>query len=205
MTVEPVEWYRPGNLLEDSPVFVHGSGCVAAVLSPAGRQALFDHGRAALQETLLENEIDPAHHQTADGLDWVFVEPAVFGDQSALTKVLGETHPRWPTIAWRDERPHEAELLLHIPENLAWFDGHFPGDAILPAVVQIDWAISFGQPLGFSPAGFRGLERLKFTAVISPDTVLRLTLRTDGGTLEFAYSSAGKQHSKGRIVSYGHD
>jgi 3-hydroxymyristoyl/3-hydroxydecanoyl-(acyl carrier protein) dehydratase len=99
----------------------------------------------------------------------------------------------------------EQVLYLHVPASLAWFDGHFPGDPILPAVVQIDWAIHFGTELGFDPARFSGMDRLKFRSVISPGTTLELRLEAAGDALRFSYESAAGNHSNGAILFRGHD
>jgi 3-hydroxymyristoyl/3-hydroxydecanoyl-(acyl carrier protein) dehydratase len=92
-----------------------------------------------------------------------------------------------------------AEYKLYIPDDLTWFDGHFPGDPILPAVVQVDWAIHFGQRLGFDANRFSGFSRLKFMSIIQPDMQVSLELIASGANLEFAYESVRGPHSKGTI------
>lgn len=96
-------------------------------------------------------------------------------------------------------------LHLDMPSDLAWFDGHFPGDPILPAVVQIDWAIHFGAESGLDRHRFAGMSRLKFGAVIAPTTRLRLTLTATDDTLGFRYESPDGLHSKGKIRFHGSD
>lgn len=115
------------------------------------------------------------------------------------------TRPTLPDVIRTEEHGEERILYLQVTDRLAWFDGHFPGDPILPAVVQIDWAIHFGAACGIDPGHFTGMKRLKFHSVIVPDTALRLTLRVKSGTLQFAFASDDGLHSKGEIKFEGGD
>jgi len=115
--------------------------------------------------------------------------------------------PVLPEVIERHADSEGATLVLHlqIPASLAWFDGHFPDDPILPAVVQIDWVTYFGADLGFDSRRFSGMDRLKFRSVITPETSLILRLEAAGDALHFSYESASGIHSKGAILFHGHD
>ena len=68
---------------------------------------------------------------------------------------------------------------LFVSADLAFFDGHFPQQAVLPGVTQLDWAVKLGcEAFGYS-AQVATLEVLKFQQLILPDTyvVLRLSLQ----------------------------
>lgn len=94
--------------------------------------------------------------------------------------------------------------VLHVPADLHWFDGHFPGEPILAGVVQLKWAIEAAAQLVDAPGGVRTIQQLKFKLPIRPETTLDLTLeRVDGGrAVVFRYRSAAGEHSSGRLV-YG--
>ncbi|HJU84445.1 MAG TPA: hypothetical protein VJ600_09560 [Holophagaceae bacterium] len=87
------------------------------------------------------------------------------------------------------------------PEHPA-FLGHFPGQPILPGVVQIDWALRLGMAR-FGPLGtFRALEHLKFQDIIRPAEPLTLILgwNEDRRELAFEYRGASGAKSKGFAV-----
>lgn len=97
-------------------------------------------------------------------------------------------------------------LNLQVPSTLAYFPGHFPVHAILPGVVQIDWAVHFGRQY-FSLPLFQKMEALKFQAIIEPEQELSLLLEYKpasepqlAGKLLFSFDSARGRHSSGRIV-----
>lgn len=57
------------------------------------------------------------------------------------------------------------------------FQGHFPGDPIVPGLAQVAWAVRLGEQ-AFGPLGaFSGLTNLKFQRVITPGELVVLRLR----------------------------
>ena len=82
-----------------------------------------------------------------------------------------------------------ARIELHIPENLRYFEGHFPGCPILPGVVQLNWAIRFGQQHFVLPPRFTHLANIKFMRVIVPgkNVVLALRHAPERNELAFEY------------------
>jgi 3-hydroxymyristoyl/3-hydroxydecanoyl-(acyl carrier protein) dehydratase len=95
-----------------------------------------------------------------------------------------------------------AELLLHIPETLAYFTGHFPGFAILPGVVQLDWVMLFARRLlSVSPTATTRKMRVKFAKPIRPGADITLTLdyAATGHRLRFEYRDPQSFYGSGRI------
>jgi 3-hydroxymyristoyl/3-hydroxydecanoyl-(acyl carrier protein) dehydratase len=106
-----------------------------------------------------------------------------------------------PTLLARRDDAGCIELELEVPADNPWFDGHFPGFAILPGVVQIGWAAHFGHALcGFGP-GVRGMEQIKFKRPILPGARLILSLKPDltAGRLRYEYREADQVCSSGRL------
>jgi 3-hydroxymyristoyl/3-hydroxydecanoyl-(acyl carrier protein) dehydratase len=97
-----------------------------------------------------------------------------------------------------------VEYELRVTRNLKWFDGHFPGNPILPGIVQIHWAIHFGGCLGFKPGGFKGIQRVKFKKIVRPDAILLLRLQSKPGKLLFSFMSDSSLHSEGAIEFAAH-
>jgi hypothetical protein len=93
-------------------------------------------------------------------------------------------------------------LVLAVDPGLAAFRGHFPGEPILPGVVQVDWAIRFGTELFGDLGIFIGLEHLKFQQVIRPgETIeLRLDHAPDPGRLTFRFLGGGLPRASGSVL-----
>ncbi len=69
-----------------------------------------------------------------------------------------------------------TDLTLRIPEELYYFNGHFPGFKILPGVVQLDWVVRFARRY-FSFSGVSASNiRVKFMRPILPGVTLKLSL-----------------------------
>lgn len=97
--------------------------------------------------------------------------------------------------------PGGAAFDLTLDPGLLAFQGHFPGDPILPGVVQVDWAVHFAT-LAFGPLGaFQGVEHLKFMDPIRPGEAVRLTLDDDParGALRFQFTSPKGRKASGTL------
>jgi 3-hydroxymyristoyl/3-hydroxydecanoyl-(acyl carrier protein) dehydratase len=110
-----------------------------------------------------------------------------------------------PSVARRtrlagDDAGH-VNIAIEVGDDLAVFDGHFPGTPILPAVAQIDWAIRFARAEFALPARFHALRSLKFLAIVQPPVELTLDLEraADGRSVAFTYVRDGTACSSGRI------
>jgi uncharacterized membrane protein/acyl-CoA synthetase (AMP-forming)/AMP-acid ligase II len=121
----------------------------------------------------------------------------------ALFRPPGEdtgTGPYMDDISGMREIPREkvlerqaAIILLEftIPGESGYFNGHFPGFPILPAVAQIELVIRmasryFGTGLHVSRS-----KRIKFSNMIRPGNSLRMELRYDEGRREIRFTILG--------------
>jgi 3-hydroxymyristoyl/3-hydroxydecanoyl-(acyl carrier protein) dehydratase len=106
-----------------------------------------------------------------------------------------------PDILDVDLTDDQAVLSLAVPEHLAVFDGHFPGNPILPGVVQIDWALRLAVVhLGLTDPVARDFQ-VKFRRIVPPGVRLALTLRHDRikRALAFEYRIGDEVASSGRV------
>ena len=98
------------------------------------------------------------------------------------------------------------ELTIHLPRSLAYFRGHFPGFAVLPGVVQIDWAMLLARRYLAMPRSAVRAMRVKFARVVRPDAELTLTLDYDrvDRLLHFEYRDRDYIYGSGRIELENH-
>ena len=95
----------------------------------------------------------------------------------------------------------EVVLTLALPGHLAVFAGHFPGNPILPGVVQIDWAMRLAvRYLGVADPVACDFQ-VKFRRIIPPGVRLSVSLRHDRakGALAFEYRIGDETASSGRV------
>lgn len=185
----------------------------AMVLTAAGNAALIDRGKRALREQLaarLTRVID----SVAVPRYWRFVAALPVTAEGKIRSdtirdlFVPERQPRLPQVLNRNASAEglAAELELFVPHALRYFAGHFPGNGVLPGVVQIQWALHYAEQCLNATGTFQRLEAIKFQHVIQPGQVVTLSLQwnPDKGKLHFRFASPRAQHASGRIA-FAHD
>ena len=121
---------------------------------------------------------------------------------SALAALFAETDPRLPLATVTHRAEAHVELMLRIPPDLVYFDGHFPGAPILPGIAQIDWVLHYGREYFGADVAFTRLEGVKFHRPIRPGDVVRLDLswRAHPRSIGFVFESTATRHASGRIL-----
>jgi len=72
---------------------------------------------------------------------------------------------------------------LVFPADDPAFDGHFPGNPVVPGALLLDQALALVCTRGLAPV--REIQRVKFLRALTPDTPCRITVRErDAGTYE---------------------
>ena len=69
-----------------------------------------------------------------------------------------------------------AEIEFFIPASSDFFDGHFPEFKLLPAVAQFEIITRFSKKYFGTERYVPEIKRIKFSAPIRPDTLVRLKL-----------------------------
>ena len=91
------------------------------------------------------------------------------------------------------------DLVVQVPMDLRWIRGHFDGNPILPAVVQLLEALTYAGEIWPDLPGLRRVTQAKFRKPIRPEDVLRLRLQRRSGarSVAFEYQRAGVSCSSG--------
>ncbi len=195
-----------------APTVVHGKRkCVAmvAVLNPQGQAFLLKHNKLALN-TLLKKYLNQHFEAVVLPRKWRYTTQLPANAQGKMTQQnlqdmfnSSPTRPKYPLTTQQNKiSDEEIKLALNIPENLHWFDGHYPDQPIVPGVIEIDWAIHFSKTHFNLDVNFRGIEALKFHELIEPndDIFLHLTYKKEDKKLHFNFTSKTSKLSSGRIL-----
>lgn len=175
---------------------------VVAVPTPQGWALHDEQGRRALAEALRERLLGVVE-RVALPRRWRFLPelPRNAQGKSTQARLVAEFDPQRPAVRSLAREGSTVEMTLLVDGGLPVFDGHFPGHPVLPGVAQVDWAVTFGREHFDLPAGFVGMDALKFQRVIVPG--LRVTLKLElqaPGRLAFRYESALGPHASGRLL-----
>ncbi|RJG02740.1 AMP-binding protein [Noviherbaspirillum sedimenti] len=182
------------------------------VLSDAGRKALADGGKLALNLRLREWLAD-AVERVALPRSWRYLDALPVNTQgkttqSALMALLNDTdtqgtaRPTMPCKKLIEKEALRAVFALEAPPDLAYFEGHFPQTPILPGVVQVEWAMQLARECFALPPLFRGIHALKFKRVICPAMPFSLEMLHDPSknSVAFRYFSPDGAHASGRLM-----
>lgn len=106
-----------------------------------------------------------------------------------------------PEVVGVERTEEQAELKLFVPEALLYFRGHFPGFAILPGVVQLDWAIQYGRQHFALGAVYASTIKIKFRKPIRPNHHLTLNIKyvPARNCIYFDYADAEGACSSGQV------
>jgi acyl-CoA synthetase (AMP-forming)/AMP-acid ligase II len=179
-----------------------------AALSPEGRTQLARTGKLAFTR-FLRDWLNHSVERVALPRVWRFPDALPVNAQGKTTHAellaLLDEIPisrKFPRVRLLEQDRKRAVFELTAPVDLFYFDGHFPGAPILPGVVQIGWAISYGRQSFDLPPVFLGIYALKFQQVIPPELPVTLELIHDEAKscLAFKLSSQAGQHGSGRIL-----
>ncbi len=115
------------------------------------------------------------------------------------TEITWPGSPTEPEIRSERRDGDIVSLEIFVDENLFQFQGHFPGEPVLPGVAQIDWAAKCAVRYFAVPARFPRIGQLKFSKLIVANSVLslRLEYKRDKGRIVFSFSEGGEVCSSG--------
>jgi 3-hydroxymyristoyl/3-hydroxydecanoyl-(acyl carrier protein) dehydratase len=87
-------------------------------------------------------------------------------------------------------RSEENEITadIHVPSDSPWFDGHFPGEPILPGVAQIGMVFDAIRKARKRDLRISSVRRVRFKRIIRPDDQLKIIaapLKKEAGSYSF--------------------
>jgi 3-hydroxymyristoyl/3-hydroxydecanoyl-(acyl carrier protein) dehydratase len=97
---------------------------------------------------------------------------------------------------------HSVILEFSVPQTSPYFDGHFPGIPILPAVAQIELVLRFASRYLGTGIGLSDIRRVKFSNLVRPFAPLLLSLQKKEKHISFKISSPDGEiaYSAGTII-----
>jgi 3-hydroxymyristoyl/3-hydroxydecanoyl-(acyl carrier protein) dehydratase len=107
-----------------------------------------------------------------------------------------------PLLAVQQQLEDSIVLHLTIPENLYYFQGHFPQAAILPGVTQLDWVMHYlAEYFQIDTSRLESVDALKFQHIVRPNYLIELEIKQlKPNKFSFRYHSEHGQHSSGKVV-----
>lgn len=180
----------------------------ALVLTDRGASELAISGKAAFN-TALRNTLTRDFERVTLPRRWRFVAALPTNaqgkiQQGELLKLFEQpAKPQLPVVEQSTLVDDSgAQLTLLVPDDLAYLEGHFPGEPILPGVVQILWARHFGKTLLGFPGVVTRMKRVKFKHVIRPRQriYLRLDYHVQKAELRYRYRSDLDECSSGVLL-----
>ena len=88
-----------------------------------------------------------------------------------------------------EKAENSLALEFSIPETSPYFDGHFPGFPVLPAVAQVDLVVRFAEEHFGITIDISKINRIKFSNIVRPDNPLVLFLKRDSRNIVFKIAS----------------
>lgn len=176
---------------------------VVATLKPDGFALLQSQGKFALVQRLRE-ELAKSFERVCLPRRWRFVTVMPENSMGKVTSTaLRELFDAKTLQAVCVERTETtATYLVIVPADSPFFEGHFPGFAILPGLTQIQWAVELARTAFAVPPCFAGLSNLKFMKPISPASSVQatFTLAEDDTSVNFAFKTQDVTCAKGKIL-----
>ena len=189
---------------------------VAAAVVPTGKgwRVLRGKGRRSFVRALaatLGEDWDPVLHPrhwrtveelpedaqgkvTADALRRLFLDPHIQGEELELSAADR------PEVFEEIRGDDFIEWSCAVPPDLSCFPGHFPDLAVVPGVLQLDWAMDLaGRLLGRTPR-VAEVESLKLRAALWPGSRFAIRVRASSDTrIDFEIRGGDAVHATGRV------
>ena len=96
----------------------------------------------------------------------------------------------------------EGACTFSVPGTFSGYRGHFPGNPILPGIVQLSFIRRLAERRLGRPLRLAGVRRIKYLRTVTPDMPVTLTLTLGAGETEDTWTAdASFVNSEGGRVS----
>lgn len=83
----------------------------------------------------------------------------------------------------------EGACTFSVPGTFSGYRGHFPGNPILPGIVQLSFIRRLAERRLGRPLRLAGVRRIKYLRLITPDMPVTLTLTLEPGEKEDTWAA----------------
>ncbi|MEE4314762.1 MAG: hypothetical protein V2J11_09675 [Desulfofustis sp.] len=86
-----------------------------------------------------------------------------------------------------------------------WYDGHFPGEPVLPGVAQLELVAELTSTLAGEPVFVDSLSRVKFRKLIAPGESLKITVSRNESKDAYVFKiTSGQENVSSGILTINH-
>lgn len=107
--------------------------------------------------------------------------------------------PPYPEGCYIESSDAAAEVRFRIDAGFPYFEGHFPGNPIVPAVAQVGWILVAVEAWIGRPLERYRLSRFKFAQPLRPEVEVRVSLERTGGRVAARIYSDGELCCSGNV------
>ncbi len=156
-------------------------GQLAAIveLNANGKAALTKEGAFRLSRRLriaLAPLLEPGERPKHWRFDTIPANPQGKRVLASLRSCFAEQEFDGTIVARSDEN---AEIELALSPDLIWFEGHFPGQPVMPGIAQVHLAAQWSARIWNWKPQTANLSQLKFRQILRPGDEVRLKLARD--------------------------
>ncbi len=90
---------------------------------------------------------------------------------------------------------NEISADINVPSDSPWFDGHFPGEPVLPGVAQLGMVFDVISKARNRELKISSVRRVRFKGIIRPDDTLKIVaapLKQESGSYSFRIMIRGE-------------
>jgi len=102
---------------------------------------------------------------------------------------MGKGFDNLENIKILEKNDDSVSLTFTVPKENAYYDGHFPGNPILPAVAQMEIIVRFADQFFGTGIFVSRIKRMKFNKIITPGLPLLLRIDKKDNAISYTFSS----------------